>query len=328
MQERNTFLETVEAEQKKELEEHVEVMLKMEQERLLLLKENQKVKEEKMEVSIQNQNYKDKLQLFETHLTGLRDEITQQQTGQKKLIQDKEEEITELRTELEEKANQITMLQRTKKVPQKMTMTGLPQSVVQQKQKMKQTAEAGTLKFKLKRNEQHLETQSVMSSATTASTNNFSDKQLVHDNQTLTSELLVASQQLTKAKQELKKSADATKKLEKEVLELHKSLESKETALDKLRKDRDELWAMVNTDKYKNFKSVDEEKQRFDERITFIQAQLDEVQRDLGEERKAKDELAKKVQHLQSFNQQLQESDANQKMLLQTISEQNDKQKS
>lgn len=66
---------------------------------------------------------------------------------------------------------------------------------------MKQTsAEAGTLKFKLKRNEQHLETQSVMSSTTTTSTNNFSDKQLVHDNQTLTSELLVASQQLTKAK--------------------------------------------------------------------------------------------------------------------------------
>ena len=61
LQERNTFLETVEAEQKKELEEHVDVMLKMEQERLLLLKENQKIKEEKMEMSLQNQNYKDKL---------------------------------------------------------------------------------------------------------------------------------------------------------------------------------------------------------------------------------------------------------------------------
>jgi len=36
-------------------------MLKMEQERLLLLKENQKIKEEKMEMSLQNQNYKDKL---------------------------------------------------------------------------------------------------------------------------------------------------------------------------------------------------------------------------------------------------------------------------
>lgn len=33
----------------------------MEQERLLLLKENQKIKEEKMEMSLQNQNYKDKL---------------------------------------------------------------------------------------------------------------------------------------------------------------------------------------------------------------------------------------------------------------------------
>lgn len=109
--------------------------------------------------------------------------------------------------------------------------------------------------------------------------------------------------------------------------ELHKSLESKETALDKLRKDRDELWSMVNADKYKNFKSVDEEKQRFDERITMIQGQLEEVQRDLGEERQAKDELSREVQRLQSFNQQLQESDASQKMLLQTISDQNEKQK-
>lgn len=93
LQERNTFLETVESEQKKELEEHIEVMLKMEQERLLLLKENQKVKEEKMEINIQNTNYKDKLQLFETHLTGLRDEITQQQTNLKKIISEKDEEI-------------------------------------------------------------------------------------------------------------------------------------------------------------------------------------------------------------------------------------------
>lgn len=44
MRERLTFLETIEHEQKKELEEHVDVMLKMEQERLQLLKECEKAK--------------------------------------------------------------------------------------------------------------------------------------------------------------------------------------------------------------------------------------------------------------------------------------------
>jgi len=43
-------------------------------------------------------------------LTGLRDEITQQQANQKKLVQDKEDEIMQLTDELDEKANQITML--------------------------------------------------------------------------------------------------------------------------------------------------------------------------------------------------------------------------
>ena len=37
--ERAAYMETLEKEQKKELEEHVDVLLKMEQERLILIKE-------------------------------------------------------------------------------------------------------------------------------------------------------------------------------------------------------------------------------------------------------------------------------------------------
>jgi len=44
---------------------------------------------------------------------------------------------------------------------------------------------------------------------------------------------------------------EACKKSEKENLEMKKSMAAKQTALDKLRKERDELWAIVNTDKYK-----------------------------------------------------------------------------
>jgi len=74
-QERQTFLETVEGEQKKELEEHVDVLLKMEQERLILIKENQKIKEEKTELALSNSNYREKMESFESVLNSLRDEI-------------------------------------------------------------------------------------------------------------------------------------------------------------------------------------------------------------------------------------------------------------
>jgi ATP-dependent protease ClpP protease subunit len=50
-------METMEQAQKKELEEHVDVLLKMEQERLIILKENTQIKEEKAQLQMQNNNY-------------------------------------------------------------------------------------------------------------------------------------------------------------------------------------------------------------------------------------------------------------------------------
>lgn len=47
----------MEATYKKELEEHVDVLLKMEQERLILIKENQKMKETKTDLELSNSNY-------------------------------------------------------------------------------------------------------------------------------------------------------------------------------------------------------------------------------------------------------------------------------
>lgn len=83
---------------------------------------------------------------------------------------------------------------------------------------------------------------------------------------------------------------------------------------------------MVNTDKYKNFKSVDEEKQKFDERVNFLQEQLDDVQKHLNEERNSKDELSRELQDLRTNNQKLQENESNQTLLLNTIRQQNEKQ--
>ena len=67
----------MEASQKKDLEEHIDVLLKMEQERLIFLKENQGLKQEKMELQAGNLNYQEKMGLFESHLGALKDEINQ-----------------------------------------------------------------------------------------------------------------------------------------------------------------------------------------------------------------------------------------------------------
>ena len=73
---------------------------------------------------------------------------------------------------------------------------------------------------------------------------------------------------------------------------------------------------MVNTDKYKNFKSADEEKQRHEDLRKAVAEQLDDVQKELGEVRRTKDELQGEVDRLSSANHQLQESEANQSRLL------------
>lgn len=129
-------------------------MLKMEEERMMLLKECQQAKEEKLRLESSNSQSQERLKLFETHLDELRKEIGQAQTKNRESIAAREQELDDLRAELEEKQNQINLLQRnaSRKVPQKTTMTGLPASVVNQRAKEKKTA-ATELKFKVKKPE-------------------------------------------------------------------------------------------------------------------------------------------------------------------------------
>ena len=69
---------------------------------------------------------------------------------------------------------------------------------------------------------------------------------------------------LTKLKAELRLSAEQLKKSEKERVDFKKSLESKELAMEKLRKEKDELWSIVSTDKYKNVRTVEQEKDKIE----------------------------------------------------------------
>ena len=65
------------------------------------------------------------------------------------------------------------------------------------------------------------------------------------------------NRELTKLKAELRLNSDQLKKSEKERLDFKKSLDSKDLAMEKLRKEKDELWSIVSTDKYKNVRAVE-----------------------------------------------------------------------
>ena len=113
---------------------------------------------------------------------------------------------------------------------------------------------------------------------------NLTDKQLVHDNQMLTNELIVLSRDMTKMKSEMKQKTELLKKTEKERAENKKNLDSKEYALEKLRVERDELFTLVNTDKYRDFKTVEEEKIKFENKLNLLQQEMVELQKEYENE--------------------------------------------
>lgn len=206
-------METMENTQKRELEEHVEVLLKMEQERVLMMTESTKVKEQRDAFELENNNYKAKLGLFEGHLNALKDEIKNSQGNYSQIIAQKDTQISELNT-------QLSSLSKRKNVPivsSQKSMTGLPVAVLKEKTQ-------STLKFKRPAKKQ--EEPDTPSTKSSSSINQFSDKQLVHDNQMLSNELIVLNKDLQKTRSELKLSEIAFKKSEKEKDQLKKSHET------------------------------------------------------------------------------------------------------
>jgi hypothetical protein len=68
---------------------------------------------------------------------------------------------------------------------------------------------------------------------------------------------MTLNREVTRLKSDMRVKEDQFKKSEKERLEAKKIIEGKEVAVEKLRKERDELWAVVNTDKYKNLRTIE-----------------------------------------------------------------------
>lgn len=91
----------------------------------------------------------------------------------------------------------------------------------------------------------------------------ITDKNIISELDKITKELIQAHSTIMKQKQEIKKGQDILKKQEKELIEIHKKHDSKEIALDKLRRERNNLYAAMNSEKYKDFTTIEEIEYKF-----------------------------------------------------------------
>ena len=55
---------------------------------------------------------------------------------------------------------------------------------------------------------------------------------------------------------------------------MKRQVEGKEAAVEKLRKEKDELWAIVNTDKYKNIRVIEQDRERAERVRAEVEAQV------------------------------------------------------
>jgi len=69
--ERVSYHESIEEELKKNIESQVDVVLKMEEERLLMLKDNKDMRDKSEKIRQENDEYKRRMELFERELEEL-----------------------------------------------------------------------------------------------------------------------------------------------------------------------------------------------------------------------------------------------------------------
>jgi beta-glucosidase-like glycosyl hydrolase len=111
--ERVAYHESVEEELKRNLESQVDVVLRMEEERLMLLKEGKEVKERENKVRDENKRMRERIEQVETELEGLQVQIKEQMS----MMQQSDSVTTE-----DEKENKNVM-NRVKPAPSKNTST-------------------------------------------------------------------------------------------------------------------------------------------------------------------------------------------------------------
>lgn len=100
---------------------------------------------------------------------------------------------------------------------------------------------------------------------------------------------------------------------------MKKSLAAKQTALDKLRKEKEELWAIVNTDKYKSIHTIETDQKKSSQQVKALEDQLVLLGQKLIEETSVKDDLQGKVKEVEYEVKMLRERDTARERLVQTL---------
>lgn len=151
--------------------------------------------------------------------------------------------------------------------------------------------------------------------------NQFSDKQLMHDNQMLTNELIVLNQDLTKNRTEFKKQTDLLKKTEKERDAAMKNSEVLQGALDKLRKERDQMYAIVNSKKYHSFNEQEGANQEWKTKFDGLKEEMNQKEAQIQSFRKQVEELENEAKSRETKIQQMSQSELSKDKLLQSLEE-------
>ncbi|CDW87453.1 UNKNOWN [Stylonychia lemnae] len=332
--ERVHYHESIEEELKKNIESQVDVVLKMEEERLLLLKENKEMKNKTQHLTFENDDYKAKINLFEKELEELQEQIREQQQLSEKMMQERESS-QQKQSKLDESDESDSQSQYSKVINKenKTSNTSIIKkkpNALTNKSKVKKPTQ---LKFQSTNQSKIGENSAIFSSslkqAIQQSENDTKskygaepiNKQLVTDNQLLTNELVMMGREISKLKAELRTTQETLKKSEKEKYDCRKNLEGKDTAVEKLRKERDELWAVVNTDKYKNLRNLEQDKEKIEKSKQDLENQIiqlkDQIQ--IQQDQLQKQEI--RVQELDFTSTRLKEKDFQREKLLEALDE-------
>ncbi len=129
------------------------------------------------------------------------------------------------------------------------------------------------------------------------------------------------NRELTKLKAELRINTDQLKKSEKERADFKKSVESKDIALEKLRKEKDELWSIVNTDKYKNVRTVELEKDKIEKQKHELDALIETLKAQIEEKARVIEEMETGVKEAEFSKAKMAERERSREKLLEVLEE-------
>jgi len=136
------------------------------------------------------------------------------------------------------------------------------------------------------------------------------------DTAVLTNELVMMNREANKLKGELRQVQDQLKKSEKENYDLRKGIEGKENSLEKVRKERDELWAIVNTDKFKTLRQLEQEKAAIESERKDLKERCERLNSEQTQESSTVESLKSKLEQIEVENGHLKEKEQKREILI------------